>query len=261
MTDTQRQPVNRYAIVTRTFDYVRENPHMGLSVALFSMGSVATVLKISTLAGALFGAGAALLGAWITEIKNRRSASEEKSQRQSEARQYLAPELYRTIERALYIHQRATANFICASAESQIKPNDLKDGFIPYWPVLYPNAPQFRDLPGEKAAALITFYDSLHSLAKFVEDWWAREGQLPVNIFNVIMQNADKSLRLALVCMREFDLERMYPPQYASWGAFSSRIEQSLSFAEEGLKRHIERFEAKSANNVLLRVCLKRSVT
>jgi hypothetical protein len=40
---------------------------------------------------ALFGAGAALLGAWITELNNRRSATEEKSRRQSEARQYLAP--------------------------------------------------------------------------------------------------------------------------------------------------------------------------
>ncbi len=221
---------------------------MGLSVALFYVGSVATALKIATLAGALFGAGAALLGAWITELNNRRTASEDKSQKQSEARQYLAPELYRTIERALYIHDRAIANFICASADSQVKPNDIKDDFIPYWPVLYPNAPQFRDLPGDKATALITFYDSLHSLSKFVEDWWEREGQLPVNIFNMILHSADKSLRSALVCIKEFDLEQMYPPQHASWGTISSRIERSLSSAEEALKHHIARFEAKAAN-------------
>jgi hypothetical protein len=243
MTDPQ-QP-----FVTRTLDYIRKNPHMGLSVALFCVGSVAAAYQIATLAGALFGAGATLLGAWITELNNRHSTSEEKSRRQSDARQYLAPELYRTIERALYIHDRAIPNFGCASAENQIKPNDLKDDFIPYWPVLYPNAPQFRDLPGDKAAALVTFYDSLHSLAKMVEDWWEREGQLPVNIFNAILQNAGKSLRCALICIKEFDLEQMYPPQYESLGTISSRIERSLSSAEKALTQHMARFEAAKSPN------------
>jgi hypothetical protein len=246
MTDSQQPFITRYPGFGRTLGYIRKNPHMGLSVVLFCVGTVATVYQIATLAGALFGAGAALLGAWITELNNRRSAAEEKSRRQSEARQYLAPELYRTIERALYIHERAIPNFSSASAENQIKPNDRKDDFIPYWPVLYPTAPQFRDLPGDKAAALITFYDSLHSLAKFVEDWWEREGQLSENIFNAILHNADKSLRFALICIKEFDLEQMYPPQYESSSTISSRIERSLSSAEEARKHHIAR--AKSSN-------------
>lgn len=247
MTDPQQPFIPRYHGFEQTLGYIRKNPHMGLSVVLFCVGLVAAAYQIATLAGALFGAGAAILGAWITELNNRRSISEEKARRQSEARQYLAPELYRTIERALYIHERAIPNFICASAENKIKPNDIKDDFIPYWPVLYPNAPQFRDLPGDKAAALITFYDSLHSLAKFVEDWWEREGQLPVNIFNMILHSADKSLRCALICIKEFGLEQMYPPQYESWGTISSRIERSLSSAEDARKRHIARFEAKSS--------------
>jgi hypothetical protein len=122
----------------------------------------------------------------------------ERLRRQNEARRYLAPELNRTIDRVLYIHGRAVANFVCASAENSIKPNDRKEDFIPHWPVLYPKAPQCTDLEAKDAGALIAFYDSLRSLADFVTDWWEREGQLPVNIFNTILHCADNSLKLAL---------------------------------------------------------------
>jgi len=172
----------------------------------------------------------------------------EKSRQQEAARRYLAPELYRTIDRALYIHSRAIPNFVSASVENSIKPNDRKEDFLPYRPVLYPHAPQVRELSADDAAALSAFYDSLQSLADFVIVWWGREGQLPVNIFNMILHNADKSLRFALICIKEFDLEQMYPPQYEAWGTISSRIERSLSSAEEALKHHIARFEAKSSN-------------
>src|SRR5229473_1580551 len=174
----------------RTFSYGQKNPQLGLAAVLVCFGLVALATQIPALAGALFGASAALLGAWITEFNNRRAAAEERSRRRSEARQYLAPELHRAILRALYIHERAIPNFICASAENEIKPNDLKEDFIPSWPVLYPSAPQVHELSGDEAMALIAFYDSLHSLAEFVNGWWGREGQLPVNIFNMIMHNA-----------------------------------------------------------------------
>jgi hypothetical protein len=68
------------------------------------------------------------------EEKDQRSAEE--LRRQSEARRYLSPELVRTIKRLLYIHSRAIPNFVCASAEHDIKPNDRKEDFIPHWPVL-----------------------------------------------------------------------------------------------------------------------------
>jgi hypothetical protein len=249
MNDPQKSFRNRYPELDPAIRHIQRNPQMWLAVVLFSIGSVATALKISTLAGALFGAGAALLGAWITELNNRRSAVEEKSRRQSEARRYLAPELHRTIDRALYIHGRAIPNFTCASAESEVKPNDLKEDFLPYWPVLYPNAPQFRELSGDDAAALIAFYDSLHSLAGAVNDWWERDGQLPVNIFLSILHRADESLKFALVCVEKLELETLFPPPYESWGTISSRIERSISIAEEARKHHIARFEAKAAAN------------
>ncbi|MGP7984946.1 5'-methylthioadenosine/S-adenosylhomocysteine nucleosidase family protein [Rhodoblastus sp.] len=123
---------------------------------------------------------------WPVEAPERISRDEQQpgavqnSKQQEGARLYLAPELYRTIERALYIHGRARANFVCASTEKAIKPNDVKEDFLPHFPVLYPNAPQVRELSANDAAALSAFYDSLHSLADLVKDWWQREGQFPV---------------------------------------------------------------------------------
>jgi hypothetical protein len=180
--------------------------------------------------------------------------STEALRRQSDARRYLAPELARTIDRVLYIHGRAIPNFICASAQNGIKPNDQKKDFIPHWPTLFPNAPQCRDLAADDAAALIAFYDSLHSLADFVADWWEREGQMPVNIFNMILHHADNSLKLALVCIERFDLERLCPPPYEAWGTISSRIERSRTAAADASKHHIARFEAKAAANPPVRI-------
>jgi hypothetical protein len=178
------------------------------------------------------------------EQEKQRAA--EKLQRQNEARRYLAPEINRTITRVLYIHDRASANFVCASAEHSVKPNDRKEDFIPHWPVLYPNAPQCQDLAADDAAALVAYYDSLHALADSVNEWWEREGQLPVNLFNVFLHLADKSLELGLICIAKFEVEKLCPPPYEAWGTISSRIERSRVFAADARKHHIARFEGKT---------------
>jgi hypothetical protein len=167
--------------------------------------------------------------------------------RQAEARKYLAPELQRTIDRVLFIHGRANANYAGHAADHGIKPNDQKKDFLPYWPSLYPNAPQVSELGNEDAATLIAYYDSLHSLNDHVNDWWEREGQLPVNLFGSFLHDASKSLRLALICIEKFGLEELTPPPYEAWGTISSRIRQSLKFEEEARRHHVARFEAKAA--------------
>jgi hypothetical protein len=177
----------------------------------------------------------------------------EGANRQSEARKYLAPELQRTIERVLYIHGRASVNFICHSADNAIKPTDQKKDFIPHWPSLYPNAPEVRELTEGDATALIAYYDSLHSLNDHVSDWWEREGQSPVNLFNSFLHDASKSLKLALVCVEKFGLETLFPPPYDAWGTISSRINRSLKSEEEARKHHIARFEAKAAKERALK--------
>jgi hypothetical protein len=173
------------------------------------------------------------------------AANAQSASRHSAARRFLAPELQRTIDRVLYIHGRAAANFVSHSADTAIKPTDLKEDFIPHWPSLYPNAPQVRDLAEEDAAALSAYYDSLHALNDDVNDWWGREGQLPVNLFNVFLHRASRCLRLALICIEKFDLEALIPPRYESWGTISFRINQALKSEEQARAAHIARFEAK----------------
>lgn len=240
----------RCPVVGKAYSYMRRNPQLVLAAILFGAGVLALATNIAALAGALFGAGATLLGGWMTEFNNWRAATEEKSRRQSEARQYLAPELHRTILRVLYIHERAVVNFGSASAALEIKPNDLKEDFIPFWPILYPKAPQVHQLLEDEAMALIGFYDSLHALGDFVNGWWAREGQLEVNIFNMIRNNAGDSLKLALVCIQKFQLDRLYPPQVAGAGTLTSRIEKTLSMSAKAVEHHIAKFESKAPNTV-----------
>lgn len=221
------------------------NPQLFASAGLFVAG-LATVPFLPPLAGALVGAGAALLGTWITEWQRRKTADAEKARQQAEARRYLVPELHRTIERVLYIHDRAASKFVGASAGDTSDTGDLKEDFIPYAPVLYPTAPQFMHLPGDEAVALVAYYDSLHSLEKSATDWWERPGQLRVNIFNSILHHADKSLQLALVCIDRFDVEAACPPPYEAWGTLTSRIERARASAAEARTHHLKRFEAAS---------------
>ncbi len=234
----------------RVFGYIKQNPHMAVSIGLFCGGGVALLLNITPLAGSLFGAGGALLGAWITELNKRRTDAQDKAKRQAEAIDALAPELQRTIERVQYIVDRASVNFSCEAEVNGVETNDRRIDFQPYRPTLYPSAPQVGDLPGEKAIALIRFYDSLHEIENLVDDWWEREGQLAVNIFNVILHAAEKSLRLGLVCIREFDLEARFPPPYESWGTLTSRIERSLDNAAKSRQHHLERAEARRLDPV-----------
>jgi hypothetical protein len=174
------------------------------------------------------------------------AATAQSANRHSEARRCLAPELQRTIDRVLYIHGRALANFVSHSADTKVKPTDLKQDFIPHWPKLYPEAPQVRDLAEGDATALIAYYDSLHALNDDVNDWWGREGQLPVNLFNTFLHRASKCLRLALICIDRFELEALIPPPYESWGTISFRINQAIKSEEHARKVHLERTQSNS---------------
>ena len=231
------------------WNFVRKNPHMGLAALLFAVGALALPTKLAIISGALFGAGASLLGAWINELNARRSKAEEKKRTEADARRYFAAELNRTITKVLYIHERACPNYMAAvdeyiSTEHKFKPNDLQTDFIPEMPVLYPSAPQFRELSGDDATALIAFYDSLHALDIFVKNWWQREGQLSVNIFNHIIHLSESSLTLALSCIQRFDLEKLCPPPYEAWGTLTSRIERSLASAKVMVEKHVALIEA-----------------
>ncbi len=231
-----------------------QNPHLTLSTLLFIAGIEATYYNSPILAGALFGAGASLLGVGITEWNNRQTKANEKARSEAGARQYLAAELNRTIEKVLYIHDRAVPNFGTASREcksgkntSLAIPGDQKQDFRPVMPVLYPHTPFFQNLSGDDANALIAYYDSLHNLDSFVESWWERDGQLAVNIFNQILHLSSQSLNLALVCVDRFSLEALYPPPYERSGTLTARIQRSLDMGKLARELHIKLFEKKTS--------------
>lgn len=228
--------------------FVLKNPQLFLSLILFSIGTFLLNTKVSTIAGALFGAGASLLGAWVTDLNSKHAKKEDSERKEIEAKNYLTPELNRIIERVLFIHSRAIPNFSAASIgyyqpskNKYIKPNDLQQDFLPYLPVLYPNVEQFKFLKGEDAVALVIFYDSLHQLEHSVKDWWEREGQIPLNLFLNFMICADKSLEFAEVCIERFDMDKRFPPQYSSWGSLSSRIRISRENSAQALAAHMKR--------------------
>jgi len=96
MTETQTRFFNylKFGLI-----YLRQNPHLALSFCLFSFGSALINTKASMVAGALYGAGASLLGAWVTEFNTKRSREQDRLKQESDAKRHLAPELKRIIER------------------------------------------------------------------------------------------------------------------------------------------------------------------
>lgn len=203
--------------------FFRTYPHFGPALLLFALGGAfLTTTRFVVVSGALFGAGASLLGAWISDFNSQKKEQASKSQREKDAVKFLAPELVRTIMRLLALQERAIINYsanvnaswgrhefklpLTTGLHKPVALGDQKEDFLPYLPILYPNASQFKEINGNKAVKLVVYYDSLFDLELFVKDWWQREGQLPSNIFNQISHKAEKSLSLALECLEEFEI-------------------------------------------------------
>ncbi|CAI1709290.1 hypothetical protein JKX24_15835 [Serratia proteamaculans] len=217
--------MNLKATRNSALKFFRTNPHLGPSLLLFLLGiTFLLVMNLPAVSGALFGAGASLLGAWISDFNTRKREIASQEQKERDAIKFLTPELLRTISRVLYIQERAIINYSMNAAENNkntdlkqplnpeihdlVNLGDQKEDFIPYLPLLYPNAPQAKYLDGEKAVKLITYYDSLFKLELFVKDWWRRAGQLPSNIFSEISHLSENSLLLSLECLAEFRINK-----------------------------------------------------
>ncbi|MEX4004899.1 hypothetical protein AB4Y38_39275 [Paraburkholderia sp. EG285A] len=226
--------------------WARRYPQGAAAVFLFAAGVVALSCGVASLAGALFGAGAALLGAWVTQWNTQRSSAAEKSGREANARRYMTPELRRVVERVLHIHNRAIVNYSAHALQMQA-PNDKKDDFVPIRPVLYPSAPQFHDLPGEDALALIELYDSLNEIDRLVHEWYDRDDPGPrENFYNVVLEAADKSLGRAHLCIERFDLDSAYPPKNPMIGTLLERVVKAIGETPKVRESVIRKREALS---------------
>jgi len=235
------------------YRFALSNPHLLLSVLLFGSGAAVAFTTLPTLAGALIGGGASLLGAWISDLNTRRQQLEKRKSLEADAKSFARPELYRTIEKLLHIHSRALVNYnIWHQVEVMKKPNvftdtgDVKVDFVPFLPVLYPNFENMKNLPSEELYALIRYYDSLYSIKEHITNWWDREGQLKTNIYNGILQNAHQSLDFALKCLEIFELDDSIPPRYSGWKPLRERIERENSIYTTTMDRVLKQADKKS---------------
>jgi len=247
--------------------FFRTNPHLGPSLFLFCLGMIfLSTTKYTAASGALFGAGASLLGAWISDFNSRKKDAASKQLKEVEAVSYLSPELIRTIKRLIYIQQRAIVNYSMNASENNnriksggslssghhepVALGDQKEDFLPYLPLLYPQAPQLQHLSGNKAVKLVIYYDSLFELEMFVKDWWKREGQLASNIFNMVSHQSEISLKLASDCIIELGVEQN-DSNNIDENSLLSQINKSLESAIKTRERCYKDFEEATSHKKL----------
>jgi hypothetical protein len=227
----------------------RSKPNLAMAAITVAVGCVAifchfpTKESAASLGGALFGAAALFTGAWVAETTKAASEKAETARRMEAARIYFTPELARVVAQHVYILDRLIANFISASVK-QVTPGDPLTTFRPRGPLLYPSAPQFRDLSEADATLLVEFYDASHGIAETVNSWIEAKTVIDFNAYNVLMQAVQHSLALAHAAVASFCPARQYSAIMPASGTLSERIEASISHAKSALQAHLDRAEA-----------------
>jgi hypothetical protein len=242
-----------YAASSRELAAARFNkqPHLSSAVIAFALGLLAILIGFptrqgsTTFAGALFGAGAAFIGAWVAE-KNRGTAEKAAEVRRMEAaRVYFTPELARIVAQQIWVLGRLVPNFTMASVGKPMPQVETWETFRPRRPVLYPVAAQFKDLSEGDATALIDFYDSVHGIAETIEFWIETKTPQEVAAWNALMQAVRDSLRLGEVAVRRFCPDRQLGPLLPASGTLIQNIERSASMVQAVLDAHLARHDTK----------------
>lgn len=96
------------------WEYLRRNPHLAISGALFLGGILALVCGLPAITGALFAAGATMLGGWVTLINGQRSSAIEKEGPRSQ-RQALSDTRTEAPDRPAAVHPSAYARQLFVS--------------------------------------------------------------------------------------------------------------------------------------------------
>ena len=226
-----------------------------LAAVVFVSGMVAIWTKFpthdgsTTLAGALFGSGAAFIGAWVADRNRAASEVNDQARRMEMARLFFTPELARIIANLIWVIGRCVPNFAMASTGQPMPRVEAWPNFRPRRPVLYPVAPQFKDLSEEDAIALIDFYDAVQGVGETVEEWGVANTPQDVNAWNVLMQEVRASLRLGLVAVERFCPERQLSPILPASGALRENIERASTNVQVALDAHLARAAARRPPN------------
>jgi hypothetical protein len=229
----------------------KAEPQIASATAVIAFGlfviltGLPTVQNSATLAGALFGAGASFIGAWMAETNRREKEKASDAKKMEAARAYFTPELGRVIAHQVWVIGRLVPNFSAASSGKTMPQVEAWEVFRPRKPVLYPAAAQFKDLSEADATALIDFYDSVHGVAETIEAWIASKTPQDVNSWNVLMQSARNSLRLGEIAVRRFCPDRELSPLLPASGTLLENIARTNGMTQRALEIHLERPQSK----------------
>jgi hypothetical protein len=225
----------------------KKQPHLSSAALVVGLGFLAILFRLPTqegsaaLAGALFGAGAAFIGAWAAE-NNRAEAEKIAEERRMEAaRLYFTPELARIVAQQVNIMGRLVPNFSAAAFGRSMPQVETWESFRPARPVLYPTAIQFRDLSEADATALINFYDSVHGIAETIDKWIGTKQPQEVSAWNVLMQSVQNSLSIGAIAVTQFCPDRQLSPIAPASDTLLQNIEHTASLMRRALDAHMAR--------------------
>ncbi|MFX1716740.1 hypothetical protein [Paraburkholderia sp. A1RO-5L] len=227
----------------------RGKPNLAMAAITATVGCFAILYHFPTkesaasLGGALFGAASLFTGAWVAETTRGASEKAEAARRMEAARIYFTPELARVAAQHVHILDRLGANFISTSMNYK-PPGDPLTTFRPRKPLLYPLAPQFRDLSEADATLLVEFYDASLGIAEIVNSWIEGKTVIDFNAYNVLLQEAQNSLKLAKAAVASFCPDRQYSAIMPASGTLADRIQKAIAQADVAMQGHADRAEA-----------------
>jgi hypothetical protein len=153
---------------------------------------------------------------------------------------FFAPELARIFRRQIAVLDRITANFICASTKQPL-PGDSWASLKPSRPVLYPDAPQFRELPAADATLLVAFYDSLQGITDTLDSYLDRWPATDVNAWNGLMHQVRNSLGLGERAINVFCADSPFNEASPASGTMLNQCQRAMTGAQSALKAHLAR--------------------
>ena len=153
---------------------------------------------------------------------------------------YFGPELARIFRRQIAVLDRTTANFICASTKQPL-PGDSWASLKPAHPILYPDAPQFRDLPAPDATLLVEFYDLLQGITDTLHSYIDRWPTTDVNAWNGLTHQIRNSLVLGEKAVQVFCLDAPFNEASPASGSILNQYQRTMSGAEKAFKAHLSR--------------------
>jgi hypothetical protein len=138
--------------------------------------------------------------------------------------------------RVKFLHGYAYPNFTDTSHNRVPRTGDTWASLRPFLPVNYPASPLLCDLDASDTQLLSEFYDSAQGIAESLEHWHALEKPLDnYNIWNVLMQRVQRSIRLGQTAVHRFCPDRLYDELVPVAGTLLVRSQRSLSIADTAL--------------------------